>query len=283
MHLKPECVRGSDVQGHGHPQGRVKPMSGLLLTYVTKTGAKLALGEYSEADVLVEGPVPRDMAERGQRQPCHAARARPGPYLLDQCPANPPALVFRCDAQLLNVGRFVDLVHQHVADRFIVRSDSDPGPAAFHIASQLLGGGWLLVSDMVKPVLPKALARGPLDLAQYRKVVVAGRTDMDGGHLPSLLDCDQASCTMGATLIYPHIVVFGFDDYTVGGAGVPHPRHPAMEVRRERARGARWPRRASSSPGGGGFAGAAPAPPSGWVRTHWAAELGACVGWGERP
>src|SRR5579863_212369 len=87
-----------------------------------------------------------------------------------------------CYAQLFDVGRPVDLVHQHVADRLIAPSDGDPGPAPFHIASQHFDGGGLVVSDVVEPVLPEALARRALDHAEHRQVTAAGRTNRHVGH-----------------------------------------------------------------------------------------------------
>ncbi len=75
------------------------------------------IGKDPKAEMLVEEPVPGNVAERDQRECSHALAGGPAGRPLDRRrPTQPPALMVRGHADLFDMGRVVNHIDQDVAN-----------------------------------------------------------------------------------------------------------------------------------------------------------------------
>lgn len=153
---------------HDHPPGRVEPVGGLGLAHRPQTGAEFVVGQDPKAEMLVEGPVPGNMAKRGEGQCCHVLAGCPLGGLLDQRPSESSALVVRGHADLLDMGGPVDRIYQYVAHRCAFGVRRHPYSPPSGVVRQRLDGGRFVVGNLVESELPEALARRPLYLPKDR-------------------------------------------------------------------------------------------------------------------
>jgi hypothetical protein len=163
---------------HDDSEIRVKAVVGFRVAHCLYAWADLVLGQDSEAKMLIERPVPRDVPEGRERESRETFRDGPAFYVLDQGAANALTLVVRCDAHLLDVPASVDNVHEDVTDRLARIVHGDPGPAVIGIPGEHLKRSRFVVSDMVKPVLSVPLPRGPFDIAKNGQVIPDSRPDL---------------------------------------------------------------------------------------------------------
>jgi len=128
------------------------------------------LTEVSEAEVPIEGCVPRDLGERGERDGRQARVRRPGADALEKRPADASTLMIRPNGHLLDVRASVDHVDEHVADRHIAAVDGDPRPPARREAGKRLQAGRLVVGHLGQADVAKPLTGAAFDLSKHRAV-----------------------------------------------------------------------------------------------------------------
>src|SRR5437879_10887311 len=101
-------------------------MSRLRLSNGVEFGANLGLGEHSEAEVLVERSVPRNLGEAGEGHRRSTGLDCPRSHAVKQGATNAQALMIGPDAHLFDVSVAVDFVNKDVAHRLIPGVDGDP-------------------------------------------------------------------------------------------------------------------------------------------------------------
>jgi hypothetical protein len=155
---------------------------GLGVAHAGEPGSELVLGQAPEAEVLVQGAVPRDVGEGGEGHGAQAPAGSPRLHRAEQAAAEPLALVVGQHGELLDVRAPVDHVHDDVAGGGAVGVEGDPAPPGRRVRLEALGGGRLVRGDLGQAHVGEPPAGLPLDLAEALGVLGAPGAD----HRPSL-------------------------------------------------------------------------------------------------
>src|SRR5438270_611578 len=78
---------------HTDPLRGIETMGGLALPNLPQLGTEFILIEDSETKVSIQGRMPRDIRERGERHGRQSALRRPGSDTFDKCSAGADALM----------------------------------------------------------------------------------------------------------------------------------------------------------------------------------------------
>ncbi|MDQ6782961.1 MAG: hypothetical protein M3063_05860, partial [Actinomycetota bacterium] len=100
-------------------------------------------------------------------------------HSFDQGFPRTPALVVGPDAELLDVGRFIDLLDEHIADCRSLLIDGHPRSPRGRIPDKGLQWQRLVVGDPVQVDAPEPLNRETLDVLKGGRVLWHGRPNPD--------------------------------------------------------------------------------------------------------
>lgn len=170
----------SDGASHTDPGSGIEPVSGLGVAHPPETGLEVSLLDDSEAQVLVERPVPRHLVEGRQRHGWHVTRSRPALDLVEKRPTQTSTLVVGVNADLLYMRAAVDDVDHHVAHGTIPMVHSDLRPARLRVGNKGRSGQRLRVGDVSHTDGAEAGTGGTLDDTKPLRVVRPGGTDLHG-------------------------------------------------------------------------------------------------------
>ena len=141
--------------------------------------ANLGVGKHHEAEVRIEGAIPRNVGEGRQSHGGSSCVLRPGSNAFDECAPNTDALVRGIDADLLDVSAAVDLIYKHVADGTVSFIDRDPATSGHRVPREVFGGSGLFVGDVIETDFSEAFPGAALDQAQHHRIIGVGCTNDD--------------------------------------------------------------------------------------------------------
>jgi hypothetical protein len=161
-------------------------MSRLLGAEGAEFRTDLAVRQDPEAEVLIQGAVPGDLGEGGERDCAPPVLNRPCTHPVEQRAAYTGSLMIRPDAHLLYVRVAIDLVHNHVADGLPGLVDGNPAPSRNRVVSKGIDRRRLVIGNVGQADIPEPLARQAFDHLQGRCVTGQAWTD-GGGHPQSMI------------------------------------------------------------------------------------------------
>jgi hypothetical protein len=134
-------------------------------------GTDLIIVKHDEAEVCIQGRVPRNVREGRQRDCASAGDLRPGTRLFDKPSPDTRPLVLRLDTYLLDVRVPIDLVDEHVSDRGVVLIDRNPAATGVRVPHERLNRGRFVIGDVVQTNPTELFASATLDNTQRRGIV----------------------------------------------------------------------------------------------------------------
>jgi hypothetical protein len=146
-----------NIHAHDNPEFGIKTVFCLRVATGLNPRSYLVRGQNSEAKMLVQGPVPRDVPEGGQRESWDVSGNRPRLCLLDESTADALTLRGGGDTHLLDVSNSIDHVHHDETDGLVGMIDGDPSSALTRVPGQHFDRHRLIVGDVIKPIFPEPL------------------------------------------------------------------------------------------------------------------------------
>jgi hypothetical protein len=116
--------------------------------------------------MAIQGCVPRDIPERGERDRRQAQPYGPRGNALEQSAADTRTLIVRQNAHLLDVRAAVDDVNEDVADRHIHAVGGDPRSPLLRVAGEHIDGCGLIIRDLRQTDMAKSFPREAFDLSK---------------------------------------------------------------------------------------------------------------------